>query len=133
MTAFGKDNFDECNQWRLNIKGAISDIDYGVAVINPNDHFNFLNSDEYESEREIMEYDLYQVKDSDLIICNFNDPKSIGSACELAIAHEKRIPIIGLNEEHKNIHPWLKEFCIRIFDDIDYLIAYIDRHYINDD
>ena len=105
-----------------------------VKCCNPNEHYNFLNVD-YESQREVMEYDLHRVRNSDLIITNFNAPGSIGSACEMAIAHEKKIPIIGLceNGEKEDIHPWLKEFCNRIFSDREELITFVAQHYIKED
>lgn len=136
MGLFGKDRFDEGNTWRVDIKDRIEQISNGkVKCCNPNDHFNFLDRNTYESEREIMEYDLHRVRNSDLIIVNFNDPKSIGTACELAIAHELKIQIIGLceNDEENYLHPWLKEFCCRIFTDREELILYVTKHYIKED
>lgn len=135
MGIFGKERFAEANEWRIDIKNQIDYISNGrVKCCNPNDHFNFLDDTEYECQREIMNYDLYKVRHVCCIITNFNDPKSIGSACEMAIAHELKIPIIGLceNGEEKFLHPWLKEFCERIFTDREELILYIIKHYIND-
>lgn len=105
-----------------------------VHCCNPNDHFNFLNNKTYKSEKEIMEYDLYKVRKSDVIIANFNDPSSIGTACEIAIAHEYSIPIIGLceHDEENNLHPWLKEFCSRIFINREELVLYLLQHYVNE-
>lgn len=136
MGKFGKENFNISNTWRVDIKSKLEEIsDNKVHCFNPNDHFNFLDATMYESEKEIMEYDLYKLNSSDVVIVNFNDPSSIGTACEMAIAHEYKIPIIGLceNGEQFNLHPWLKEFCNRIFTDREELILYIVRHYVNDD
>ena len=127
MGLFGKERFDEGNDWRIYFKDKFKDI--------TNDHFNFLNPHEYESQFEIMELDLYKVRNSDVVIVNFNDPKSIGSACEMAVAHELRIPIIGLceNGETNNLHPWLKCMCNRIFNDREELILYMIKHYAYDE
>lgn len=136
MSKFGKEEFDQCNEWRDYIKNKIENSCNGnVQCCNPNNHFNFLDDSTYKSEREIMEYDLYRVRSSNAIIVNFNDSKSIGTACELAVAHEYRIPIIGLceNNEENILHPWLKEFCNRIFTDREELILYLFHHYINED
>lgn len=135
MGAFGRERFEECNNWREHIKSEF--IDYSIEKVrccNPNDHFNFLDDTAYKTQREIMEFDLHKVRNSDVIIVNFNDPKSIGSACEMAIAYELKIPIVGLceNGEEKELHPWLKEFCVRIFDNIEELILYVIKHYINE-
>ena len=93
------------------------------------------DKNDYINDREIMEYDLHRVRKSDAVIVNFNDPKSIGSACEMAIAYQLRIPIIGLcenGEEKVIIHPWLKEFCARIFTDREDLVLYVMHHYLNE-
>lgn len=134
MGLYGKEHFEEANIWRVNIKNQIEEISAGkVKCCNPNDHFNFLSNKDYKTQREIMNYDLFKVRNSDLVIVNFNDPKSIGSACEMAIAFEHKIPIIGLceNGEEDNLHPWLIEFCERIFDDREELVFYLIQHYIN--
>lgn len=135
MGKFGIEQFDKSNKWRVDIKNQIEEISCGkVKCCNPNDHFNFLEVG-YKTQREPMEYDLHRIKNSDLIIVNFNDPDSIGTASELAIAYDRRIPIIGLceNGEENKLHPWLKEFCNRIFNDREDLILYVIQHYVNDD
>lgn len=136
MGKFGKERFNEVNEWRVDIKNRIEEISEGrVRCCNPNDHFNFLNNNDYKTQREVMNYDLFRVRNSNFVIVNFNDPESIGSACEMAIAFEHRIPIVGLCDTDKedNLHPWLKEFCERIFNDKEELIFYLVQHYINDD
>ncbi len=136
MGRFGKERFEEGNKWRVDIKNQIENISNKKAICcNPNDHFNFLNDTNYESQKEIMEFDLYKVRSSDLLIVNFNDPNSIGSVCEMAIAYDRKIHIIGLceNGEKESLHPWLKEFCNRIFTDREELILYVIQHYINKD
>ena len=77
-----------------------------------------------------MEFDLYKVRNSDLIIVNFNDPNSLGTMAELAIAYEKRIPIIGLNEDRNELHSWQIEMCARIFDNIGDMIMYVKDYYL---
>lgn len=134
MGKFGKDNFDEGNKWRVYCKKALNNYydNNKLKIINPNDYFNFLDEPRtYESEREIMEFDLYKVRNSDLIIINFNDMYSLGSMAELAIAYEHRIPVIGLDVEKQNLHPWEVEMCTRIFDDIDKMLDYVEDFYLN--
>ena len=89
-----------------------------------------LDSSTYDSEKEIVEFDLMKVKNSDLIICNFNDPKSLGTMAEIAIAYDNRIPVIGLNEENIELHPWQIEFCRKIFTDFDLMLDYIEDYYL---
>ena len=136
MGLFGKERFDESNEWRLDIKRRVEENSYNkLKCCNPNDHFNFLDDYGYKTQREIMNFELHKIRNSNALIVNFNDPKSIGSACEMAVASENRIPIIGLceNGEENIIHPWLKEFCERIFTNREELVLYMFKHYINDD
>lgn len=123
--------FEESNEWRLLCKEAFakgnSDID--AILYNPNDYFNF-QTKKHISEREIKEFDLNLVRNSNLIIVNFNAPRSIGTAQELAIARELKIPIVGLNEKNRKLHPWLIEDCARIFGDIDDMIDYVKVCYL---
>lgn len=134
MSKFGKDNFDEGNKWRVYCKNTLENFecDYSVKVISPNNYFSFLEeTPTYQSEREIMEFDINKVRHSDLIICNFNDMYSLGTMAELAIAYENRIPVIGLNIDNQKLHPWQTEFCTRIFDNIDELLDYVEDFYLN--
>lgn len=134
MGKFGKNNFDKGNKWRVYCKNVLENFDGGIhktTVINPNDYFNFVDEPpRYESEREIMEFDLYKLRNSDLAIINLNDKYSLGSMAELAIAYERKIPVIGYDAEEQNLHPWQKEMCTRIFTDIDKLLDYIEDFYL---
>ena len=133
MCKFGKDNFDIGNNWRIGCKEILEnhECDYKVKGINPNDFFNFKEEPRrYETECEIMEFDLNKVRNSDLIIVNFNDKYSLGTMAELAIAYEKRIPVLGLDVDKQDLHPWQIEMCNRIFYDIFELLDYIKEFYL---
>ena len=134
MGKFGKDEFDKGNAWRVYCKNTLEQFEgttYKVRVINPNDYFNFKDDPpRYISEREVMELDLDKLRRSDLVIINFNDMYSLGSACEMAIAYEKRIPVIGLNEDFDELHPWQIEMCTRIFNNIDEMLDYVEDFYL---
>lgn len=135
MQKFGKKDFDESNYWRVHIKQELITLDHGkkVRVCNPNDYYSFYdNSPRYSTMREVMEFDLNKVRNSDLIIVNFNDLKSLDTMAELAIAYEHRIPVLGLctEESYSMLHPWQKEMSNRIFGDIDELIEYVIEYYV---
>ena len=49
---------------------------------------------------------------------------------EVAIARENRIPIVGLNENDYNLHPWLVESCVRICDTMDELVNYVTDYFL---
>lgn len=134
MGKFDKENFDEGNKWRVLCKREFEDYNsqYYVYVDNPNDYFNFVEEPQrYQSQREIMEFDLNKVRNADLIIINFNDMYSLGSMAELAIAYEKKIPVIGLDVDNQELHPWQIEMCNRVFNNIGELVDYVEDFYLN--
>ena len=104
------------------------------------EQYNFINpttlykpSEPYDStlEKEAMAYDLFCVKQADVIVVNFNSLSSIGTAQEVMLAYSLNKPIVGMIEEDKydQLHPWYKEECIKIFkynsDELEYIIREI--------
>ena len=77
-----------------------------------------------------MELDLHKLRNSNLVIVNFNDIYSLGSMAELAIAYDRCIPIIGLDIDKQELHPWQIEMCNRIFSDIDEMLDYVEDYYL---
>lgn len=133
MGKFGKDKFDKANVWRTYCKTTLENCEskFKVEVVNPNNYFNFVdNPPRYESEREVMDFDLYKLRNSDLVIINFNDMYSLGSMAELAIAYDRGIPVIGFDIEKQTLHPWQICMCQRIFENIDEMLDYIENFYL---
>lgn len=130
----GSLSFEEQSRWRRQFSDAIKYGDYDYSkkpyIFNPVDYYNFTEV-RYRSEREVVEFDLNALRHSDLVIVNFNDPKSLGTCAELAIAYEHRIPILGINKDNKELHSWLECFCNRIFDNIRSLVEYTVEFYLN--
>lgn len=125
----------EASHWRTLFK--IADTYKCVIFIDPTYLYTPSNNADQFYEKEAMEYDLYWVKHSDLIVVNFNSLSSIGTAQETMLAYTLNKPIIGMIEEDKydQLHPWYKEECIKIFkyksdkleDIINEIIEYIWR------
>lgn len=109
---------EEASKWRTSFKlnNAVQD-DTPFIFIDPTYYYFPTDKTTQEYEKEAMNYDLYLVKHSDLIIVNFNSLSSIGTAQELMLAHTLDKPIIGMIEEdkYKQLHPWYKEECMKIF------------------
>ena len=126
-------SMEEQSAWRNDIKYALEkhECDYKVKCINPVEYYNYEDSSTYDSDLEVMRFDLYKVKDSDLVIMNFNDPSSLGSQSELAIAYDRGIPVIGLNEDNKTLHAWQYCMCSKIFTDREDILYYIKNYYLN--
>jgi len=132
MEKFGRERFEEGNEWRvdLTIKFQNSYCNYKVHCINPNDYDSFLYKD-YDSQLEVMKFDLNKVRKSDLVIVNFNDPDSLGTMAELAVAYDRDIPILGLCENKETLHPWSREMCNKIFTDMEKLFCYVINYYLD--
>lgn len=133
MGKFGRENFNKGNAWRVYCKKTLENCEsnYVVNVINPNDFFNFFDeTPQHKSQLEVMNLDLNKLRQSDLVIVNFNDKWSLGTQSEIAIAYDRRIPIIGLDVENQTLHPWQICMCERIFTNIDEMLDYIEDFYL---
>lgn len=127
-------SWEEQTKWRKQIMDAVKfgdyDYDKKVEFFNPPQYFNF-KEERHKSELEIMEFDLYNLRNSDLVIVNFNEPSSIGTASELILAHELRVPVVGWNSSGKPLHPWL-ECCVnRMCGDMRETVEYVTEFYLN--
>lgn len=127
-------SFEEQSKWRKRIINAINLGDYNYVkkpvFFNPVDHYNF-ETKYQKTEREVFEYDLYNLRNSNLVVVNFNDPKSIGTSMELILAKEYRIPVIAFGINNQEIHPWILECCTRICDDLREVVEHIVEFYLN--
>lgn len=130
----GSLSFEEQSKWRKQVINAIKFGDYHYEkkpiFFNPVDYYNFTEV-RYKSEREVIEFDLNALRHSDLVVVNFNDPKSLGTCAELAIANELRIPVIGINKDGQKLHPWLECFCDRMCSDIREAVEHVVDFYLN--
>lgn len=102
-----------------------------VRFFNPPKHFS-PSTNNHLTEREVMEFEVERLHKSDLVIVNLNYPKSIGTAMELAIAYDNKIPILGLHRCSDELHPWLGLSCNRIFKDKKELADYVITNYLYD-
>lgn len=132
--AMGSVSFEEQSKWRKQVINAIKFGDYHCGkkpiFFNPVDFYNFQEKRQ-KTESEAMEFDLYNLRNSNLVIANFNDERSIGTAMELMLAKEYRIPVIAFGAKGKEIHPWLSECCTRICDDLRECVEHIVEFYLN--
>ena len=132
--AMGSVSFEEQSKWRSQVINAIKFGDYHCekkpVFFNPVDYYNFTDV-RYKSEREVMEFDLNALRHSDLVVVNFNDPNSLGTCAELAIAKELHIPVIGINKNKSKLHPWLVEFTTRMCDDVREAVSHVVEFYLN--
>lgn len=119
-------------KWRSYFSYEIKNADFNTSVIcfDPTKKYNVAVK-EHKTEKEPFEYDLYQLRKSDIVVVNFNDGgKSIGTAMELMLAHELDIPVIGINEDNVELHPWLQTCVWRMCESIDEAIDHVISYYL---
>lgn len=129
----GSLSFEEQSKWRQQVIDAIRynyECEKKAIFFNPVNYYNF-EEIRYKTQREVMEFDLNALRNSDLIIVNFNDPKSLGTCSELAIAYDMKKPIVGINKDDKPLHPWLYEFTTRMCSSLREVVEYVVEFYLN--
>lgn len=129
---YEKSGSDYHKVWRKDVIDAF----FGVSIDDCFDPTKFYSyNDSSYTEKEVMRYDLKQLKNSDIVLVNLDSiDMSIGTAQEIFYAYLLNIPIIGFieDEESTYIHPWLKEEVDKIFvgeNSKDEAIDYIKTYY----
>ena len=129
----GSLSYEEQSKWRNQIMDAIKfnyDCEKKPVFFNPVNYYNFEDV-RYKTQREVMHFDLNALRNSNLVIVNFNNPESLGTCAELAIAYDRQIPIIGINKDNKTLHPWLECFCDRMCENIKEAVEHVVAFYLN--
>lgn len=130
-------SFDEMNNWRKIAKEkllkAAEYMGCNIKVINPVDYYNF-EEKIYQSEKEVEEFDLKHVISSDIVIVNLDGLNtSDGTKIEIHDAnYHSKIPVIAFGniKLYEGLHPWVRNSITRIEQDIDAVIEYIKRFYM---
>ena len=133
--AMGGLTWEEQKEWRRKFSLHISENiirNYKAFILDPTEYYNFEGEPEYDSQREVMDFDLDLVRGSDIIVVNWNYPDSKGTLCEVAIAYDRGIPVIGICEDgnRNKLHPWQKEMCRKILPDVKITAEYITSFYL---
>lgn len=125
-------SWEEQTEWRRQVMDIINNSYHkkSVTFFDPTRFYNFKEKHQ-KSEREVMEFDLYNLRDSDLVIVNINNQRSLGTMSELILAKEYRIPVIGWNSCDEELHPWLSECFTRMCDNISDTTEHVIDFYLN--
>ena len=110
-----------------------------IQVINPADYFDFDNM-ECHTDKEIMQFDLNMVRQSDIVIANINGiNESIGTAIEVYEANRLNITVIAYSDVldakkgdiFDKIHPWIKEcLATNLMFHADDVVQYVKDFYM---
>lgn len=120
--------------WRVYVKERLEDCCKRIECFNPVDHFDYLensiSNQPIQTEKEIFRLETHKVRKSDLLIANWNS-QSIGTAMEIAIAHENKIPILLLHQDTSvELYPWIEICADKVFNDVESIVLYILKHYV---
>lgn len=127
--------WEEATGWRDNVishyitKSNEGELNVDLEIFNP---CSYVVDGEVSSEREDMDFDLYKLRRSDFVICNWNGD-SIGTAIEIGVAKEHNIPIVVYTEDVDRLskmHPWVKHSAIKVFDNLEDLLVYVDKYFL---
>ncbi len=115
----------ESRPWRARAKARLE----GRFVMLDPMRRNFRDR-EIDSANEIVEFDLQDVRDSDILLVNYSKA-SIGTAMEVFYAaHDLgKFVIAFCPAEFKDMSPWMVKFCTKVLEDLDEALVYIERHF----
>ena len=134
--------YEEQMSWRNNIQRLIEnrfkysyDGSTKLTFVHPPQYYRY-DKDYQKSEREIMEWELNQIRDTDILIINAEGiGESVGSHFEMGVAWSmnhfgnKYISVIGINENEECLHPWIQESFLRVEDSMsdaaDFIVEYL--------
>lgn len=83
-----------------------------------------------DSANEIVEFDLQDVRNSDIVLVNYNRA-SIGTSMEVFYAaHDQGKFVVAFSPlEYKDCSPWMARFCTKILPTLEDAVEYILTHF----
>lgn len=121
--------------WRKETEKEFQLTNSNFNIFNPTRYYNY---NEHSDGKEVMRYELNQLKTSDILLVNLKDvDSSVGTIEEIFYAYILGLPIIGFLPELDNtnntfVHPWLYEQIDKVFEGKDSMqdaIYYIEDYY----
>lgn len=130
-------SFEQQMKWRTKVEKLINekivDKDLKVKFIHPPMFYRY-GENWHKNEREVMVWDLSQVKDSDIILVDLSTiSDSIGTHIELGVAEAmnefgyKHIHVIGIGSPNID-HPWIPLCTLRMEDTVEKAVDYITNY-----
>ena len=85
---------------------------------------------EVDSANEIVEFDLQDIRNSDILLVNYNKA-SIGTAMEVFYASNElgKFVVAFSPFDFKNCNPWMIRYCTKILNSLENSIEYLNLHF----
>lgn len=111
--------------WR---KTAIRQLGKRFCILDPMRR-NFKDR-EVDSANEIVDFDLQDIRSSDILLVNYNKA-SIGTAMEVFYAANDlgKFVVAFSPFDYKNCSPWMIRYCTKILPSLEAAMEYIKRHF----
>lgn len=127
-------SFAEQTDWRTSFeKVLLSKASRPVCVVIPPMYYNYL-SHNHNSEAEVKEWDLNQIRESNIVVVNLQGiESSIGTHFELGFINAinsfggKHIYVVGIGDPEK-LHPWIGLSLFRCEPDVESAADYIANY-----
>ena len=111
--------------WREQAKKELAD---KYIVLDP--HRRRFMDNEYENANEIVEFDLQDIRESDILLVNYSKA-SVGTSMEVFYASRDlgKFVIAFSPFSFKDMSPWMVRHCTKILPSLEDSMAYIRRHF----
>jgi nucleoside 2-deoxyribosyltransferase len=122
--------FEQMNSWREKTTKLLKEkSDNTIHTENPCHYYSFELEPSTYTEKEVKEFDLFLVKNCDIVLVNLNFADSIGTAIETHMAHDVwDIPVIAVKSKNNISHPWIDlsvtKFCETIEEAVDHIVEF---------
>ena len=123
--------FEEMNGWRAEATWLLNEVlESNIKVISPCLYYNFDMDSSTYTEKEVRDFDLYQVKTSNVILVNLNFSDSVGTAIELHMAgNEWDVPVVAFRSKSRKSHPWIDLSVTKMCESLEEAVQYIKDFY----
>lgn len=129
-------SFEKQIEWRLSLERAVHNLmqykeaNVQVCFVHPPLFYRY-GENLHKSEREAMQWDINQIRDSAIVVVNLDQiESSVGTCMEMGYIEAlnsmstHHIYVIGIGNS-KNHHPWITEIQFRQEPNIDDAARYI--------
>lgn len=127
---------EEATQWRNLAKDLLNSYGGGrFRCFSPTDHYSIFVDGNNINERAAMNYDLYRLRRSDVVLINMNNPRSLGTMAEISLAYELKIPMVAYRDNNPSkvsvdkIHPWQECMIDEWFPSLGEAVDFIINNY----
>jgi len=120
--------WEQMNGWREEATNLFNKKNNNIHLENPCNYYNFEIDPASFSDHECKEFDLWLIKNCDVVLVNLGFSSSIGTAIELELASRFwNKPVIAYGY-HDEVHPWMKlsvtKFCNSLEEAIDHILKF---------